>query len=568
MTFSPRWYQDDLITKTIEKWSQGYKNVLVVSPPRSGKTAIAAWLSETFVKPMMLYSQPFIKAGQGVVFMAHREELVRQLAMTYAEFGHSHNIMAPKDVIQDIVRRQIKEFGRSFYDQSSLILVGSVQTINARSDKLRTFAPRVGLWLTDEAHHLLPTNQWGRAVALFTNALGVGFTATPARTDRKSLARSQGGIFDAMVKGVTARQLIEEGYICDYRIIAPPASIDRTRIKVGSTGDFTQKGLTDAKHESTITGDCVASYQKYTPGQQAVVFAVDIAHSQELADAYQAAVISAQAVSSKTPKGVRKMIMDKFERGVFQVLVNVDLFGEGLNVTGIQVVQMARPTQSFVLYVQQFFRCLTKADGKNTGTIIDHAGNVGFFGRIFGLPDSYNGWVLEDELRGKRKKREPDDDLVTVTTCVKCFSPYEAVLPVCPHCGHKPEPEERSRPEHVEGDLVELDPDTLAMMRGEIDKLDNYDYVPNNLVNTPAEDKLKRVRRENREAQARLRYNISLWAGYWRDGGSCDSEIYRRFYSRFEIDVMSAQALKVKDADILNDKVDTSLKNLIASNGQ
>ena len=253
---------------------------------------------------------------------------------------------------------------------------------------------------------------------------------------------------------------------------------------------------------------------------------------------------------------------------MFQVLVNVDLFGEGLNVTGIQVVQMARPTQSFVLYVQQFFRCLTKADGKNTGTIIDHAGNVGFFGRIFGLPDSYNGWVLEDELRGKRKKREPDDDLVTVTTCVKCFSPYEAVLPVCPHCGHKPEPEERSRPEHVEGDLVELDPDTLAMMRGEIDKLDNYDYVPNNLVNTPAEDKLKRVRRENREAQARLRYNISLWAGYWRDGGSCDSEIYRRFYSRFEIDVMSAQALKVKDADILNDKVDTSLKNLIASNGQ
>ena len=129
-------------------------------------------------------------------------------------------------------------------------------------------------------------------------------------------------------------------------------------------------------------------------------------------------------------------------------------------------------------------------------------------------------------------------------------------------------PAERSKPEHVDGDLVELDPETLAMMRGEKEKLDSYDYIPPSLRDTPAEDRLKRQRRENREAQARLRDNISLWAGFWRDGGACDSEIYRRFYSRFEIDIMSAQALKVKKADILNATVDSSLKNLIASNGQ
>ena len=557
MAFNPRWYQNDLINGVRYEWSQGHKNVLVVSPPRSGKTAIAVWLSE-----------PFIKAGQGVIFMAHREELVRQLAMTYAEFGYNHNIMAPQDVISDIVRRQIKRFGRSFYDQNSLVMVGSVQTINARSSKLRTFAPRVGLWMTDEAHHLLPTNQWGRAVSLFTNAHGVGFTATPARTDRKSLAQSQGGIFDAMVKGVTARQLITEGYICDYRVIAPPASIDRTKIRVGKTGDFTQKGLTDAKRESTITGDCVESYLSYTPGQQAVVFAVDIAHSNELADAYRVAGVTAEAVSSKTPKHVRKMIMDKFERGVFNVLVNVDLFGEGLNVTGIEVVVMARPTQSFVLYVQQFFRCLTKATGKNIGTIIDHAGNVGFFGRIFGLPDSYNGWVLADELRSRRKKREPDDDLIAVTTCVKCYAPYEAVLPKCPHCGHKPEPTDRSRPEHVEGDLVELDPDTLALMRGEILDMESEVSIPSSIRATPAEARLRKNHIRKKEAQKRLRYNISLWAGFWRDRNACDSEIYRRFYARFETDVMTAQSLNEKDTDQLNEKVDKSLKNLIASNGQ
>ena len=547
----PRWYQSEIITKVFAEWEGENRTLVVVSPPRSGKTPTAVWISE-----------PFIKASQHVVFIAHREELVRQASMTWAAFGHNHNIVAPDDVIADIVSRQSRKYGRSFYDQNAKMIIGSVQTMGARSNALKRVAGRVALWIVDEAHHVLSDNQWGKVIGMFPNARGVGFTATPGRTDRKSLAKSQGGVFDAMVRGVTARQLMDEGYICKYRIIAPPPSINRELIKVGSSGDFTQKSLSDAKRESTITGDCIRSYREHGAGKQAVVFAVDLAHAHDLTEAYRAEGISAESVSGKTPKAIRKAIMDKFERGVFKILVNVDLFGEGLDVNGIEVVVMARPTQSFVLYVQQFFRALTAGRDKHEGVIIDHVGNVEHFGRTHGLPDTYNNWTLETEVRGKRDK--PDEPVIPITTCEKCFSAYEAVKPSCPFCGFKPTPAQRSKPEHVDGDLIELDQETLDAMCREIRRIDSDPVPPTNLSGPGLSAMLRRWS-ERQVAQQSLRDSIALWAGYWRDRGESDSEIYRRFWFVFQIDILSAQAQNTSAATELKLRIDADLEKCLKS---
>jgi DNA repair protein RadD len=520
----------------------GARNVIAVSPPRSGKTKTAVWTSE-----------PFLEAGQYACMFAHREELVRQIADEYAEHGHTCRIIAPGPVVSDIIHRQTKQYGRSYVSNNAFMTIGSVQTLRARAEENRQWASRVGLWICDEAHHVLTDNMWGKAIAQFPNARGLGFTATPGRTDRKSLARSQGGMFDAMVKGVTARQLINEGFICEYRIIAPPSSIDRTSIRVGTTGDFTQKGLTDARRHSTITGDVVASYLRYVPGEQAIVFAVDIEHAEELCRAYQDAGIRAEAVSSKTPSRIRKLLMDKFTRGVFQVLVNVDLFGEGLNVKGITAVIMARPTQSFVLYVQQFFRALTRADGKHHGTIIDHAGNVGYFGKIYGLPDTYNDWVLESDERGKRGTRDPS--VIPVTTCVECFMAYEATKTACPYCGAVPEPAGRSKPSQVDGDLIELDGATLAALRGEVARIDRSPLMPHN-ANAVVQRSIEKRWRERQEAQHELREAMARWCGPWHAAGETDREIQKRFWFRFGIDMLTAQTLGATDATGLRERIE------------
>jgi DNA repair protein RadD len=322
---------------------------------------------------------------------------------------------------------------------------------------------------------------------------------------------------------------------------------------VGASGDYTQNGLVEAQRKSTITGDCVASYLRFTPNEQAVVFAVDVEHATELAMAYREAGVSAEVVSAKTPAVVRKSLMDKFERGVFKVLCNVDLFGEGLNVLGISVVVMARPTQSFVLFTQQFFRALTAADGKHRGTIIDHAGNVGFFGKTYGLPDAYNAWSLYAEERGKRGAVDPD--VLPVTTCVACFSAFEAITRTCPFCGHTPEPVGRNRPEFVDGDLLELDPATLAAMRGEIERIDGPALVPGHL-DAIATRALQNRWRDRQDAQTDLRHAIAVWAGVWRDKGAQDSEIYRRFFFRFGTDIGTAQTLNRADAEQLRERIE------------
>ena len=540
----PRWYQQDLIEKTRAAWDAGAINVLVVSPPRSGKTPTAVWLSE-----------PFIVANQAVCVCVHREELVKQIANTYAAFGYEHNVIAPAEVIAGIIQSQVQKYGRSFVRSHAKVTVGSVQTIGSRIDALAQWASEVRLWIVDEAHHILAgTGLWGKVVAMFPKAKGLGFTATPARTDRKSLSRKQGGVFDVMVKGVTARQLINEGSICEYRIIAPPSSIDRSQLKEGASGEYTPSSIKESQRKSTITGDCVESYLKFTPGEQAVVFAVDVEHATELRDAYVAKGVSAEMVSAKTPRHVRKAIMDKFERGVFQVLCNVDLFGEGLNVLGISVVIMGRPTQSFVLYVQQFFRALTAAKDKFRGTIIDHVGNVGHFGKTYGLPDSYNSWTLENDEGGKRRKRDPDQ--MPVTTCPACYFPYEAFHTKCPHCGHKPEPAGRSMPQQVAGDLVELDPAVLKIMRGEADAI----MRDNPVVVTDARTKMiAQSWGERIEAQKELRDRIATWAWKYHVAGETDSEIQKRFWYRFGQDVLTAQALGAREAHNLKMEIDNAL---------
>lgn len=397
-------------------------------------------------------------------------------------------------------------------------------------------------------HHVLTGNKWGNAVTLFPRARGVGVTATPVRADRKSLHVSQGGVFHDMVLGPSMRELINRGSLCDYRIFAPPQSIDVTGLKIGSTGDYSQPGLRDAAHHSQIVGDVVSHYLRFAEGLRGITFVVDVEQAVEMAEAFNNAGVPAMAVSAKTPDVVRAEAVRKLRDGKVLQLVNVDLFGEGFDVPAVECVSMARPTMSYGLYVQQFGRALRPLEGKSHGIIIDHVGNV----KQHGLPDAPRNWTLYQEERGKRLKR--DEKITPVTACLSCFRAYEAVLSACPHCGYKPEPQGRRKPEQVAGDLVELDPMVLAMMRGEADRIMGEAQIPHGASEVIVRSVKKQWARRQ-EAQKELRRRMAIWGGVQRDRGDTDSMMQRRFFYRFGIDVMSAQALAATEAEALSDEI-------------
>lgn len=540
MSFTPRNYQIKLDADSDEAWQNGHRNVLAVSPTGSGKT-----------KFMGMKARKLIRPG---VAIAHRKELVGQISTAMAELGVPHRIIAADGTVRNCIQRHIKVVGRSWVNPQATFTVSSVDTLLVRKDDpgMAQWASEIGVWMVDECHHLLEDNKWGRAIKMFPNAYGLGVTATPLRADRKSLSRLQGGVFDHMIHGPTMRDLINTGSLCEYKIYVPPASMDRANLIIGSTGDFTPNSMRDEarKHKVKIVGDIVQTYQRLAPGKRGICFAIDVEQAVDIAAAFTAAGIRAAAVSAQTPEAIRDATIDKFEYGKLDMLVNVDLFGEGFDVPAVEVVIMARPTESYGLYVQQFGRALRPLKDKAFGIIVDHVGNV----LRHGLPDAPRVWRLFDEEAGKRRKKDPT--IMPSTACTACYFPYESFRTCCPFCGNKPVPAGRSSPEQVAGDLVELDPAILAKMRGEADSIMHLN--PIKIVDARTHV-MAQSWNERIEAQKELRDRIATWAWKYHSAGETDSEIQKRFWYRFGSDVLTAQALGARDAHNLKMEIDNAL---------
>ena len=334
---------------------------------------------------------------------------------------------------------------------------------------------------------------------------------------------------------------------------------------IGTTGDFSHVKLKAAVKKSHIVGDVVTHYQRIAPGKLGVTFTDSVETATEIAAQFNAAGVPAAVVSAKTPDAERIAILRGFKNRELLQLVNVDLFGEGFDLPAIEVVSMARATESYALYVQQFGRALRLLDGKLFALIIDHVGNV----ERHGLPDARREWSLD---RREKRGNSKGSDAIPVRACPACTAVYERIYNACPFCGHIMTPAARSGPEQVDGDLIELGPAVLAAMRGEIEKVDMHpEAYRHELAKkyTPLVGQLAGVKRHvaTQEAQEALRGSIAWWAGYQRAQGRSDSESYRRFYFKFGTDVLSAQTLKASDAIELAGRVNEHLGGLASAGG-
>lgn len=528
-------YQIQVMGDIHAAWRADAINVCVQLATGAGKTVI---FSRILAEHIPNYG----------IAIAHRVELVSQISLTLARNGVRHNIIAQKSAIREIVSVHMHELGMSFYDPLAHCYVAGVDTL-IRLPPDTPWFKKITLVVQDEGHHVLKDNKWGKASKLFPNAKGLYPTATPCRADGRGLSRKSDGIMDALIIGPPMRDLIKRGYLTDYRIFAPPSDIDLTHVPVGASGDYSPPKLRTAVHKSHIVGDVVAHYLNIACGKLGVTFAVDISAATEIAAEFNAQGVPAEVISSKTPDLLRSQIMSRFRKRQILQLVNVDLLGEGVDVPAIEVISMARPTQSYALYSQQFGRTLRPMEGKTHAIIIDHVGNV----VRHGLPDAPRHWALD---RNNKRAKSAINDFLPLRTCgnISCLGVYPRINRICPYCGFYTAPVERSTPDQVDGDLIELDPEVLARLRGEIKRIDGPPRIPQRL------DPVAQLAVSNRHktrinSQRELREIISLWAGIYKHQGETDSMIYRRFYFRFKIDIATAQTLGANDADALWDQV-------------
>jgi superfamily II DNA or RNA helicase len=612
-------YQQQLADDIHRDWDLGNRNVLGVMPTGAGKTVVLSYIVQNH-------------NGASCV-IAHRQELTSQISLALARNGIRHRILGPTKLIRMIVALHMSEIGLSLYDPSARCAVAGVDTIMSRSgtgvegdyyvqmrhdntkwlygprengywgqpfeifdfldapegtlkgkstpkdmkDELRKYAPTVTLWVTDEAHHCAANggkrNKWMKATDLFTNAKGLGVTATPCRADGAGLGRHHDGVFDSMIIGPTMRYLIDNKFLTEYRIFAPPSNLGEHMSGIDTsktTGDWNNNQVRDAVEHSSlvvnddktkIVGDVVEFYLKKFRDKLSVVFVPSVSTAKKLEKQFIDSGISAKALDGTTPDEIRNSSIRKFANREIFVLINVALFDEGFDLPAIEVVQDAYPTKSYGLFSQRFGRMLRLMEGKQFGIYSDHAGNV----KLHGLPDAPRLWSLD-----RREKRGAGDDGESLRSCMneECMLVYERYLKECPYCGTRipePTPTDRGDVEFVDGDLFELDAGTLAKMRGAIDDVDKplQDAVSEYRSGLHC-DEYRAVTHVKRFAakheaiqtmQIALREVMAEWAGYHRAENRDDSEIYRRFYLKYRIDWYAAMALGCDDAMTLIERV-------------
>lgn len=562
-----RGYQEDIITRVEAAWVSGQHNIIGVLPTGAGKTVTMAEIARRHQN----------EAG---VAIAHRSVLIGQISVALARAGVPHDIIASKAVVRTIVAEHMEELGRSYYVPGARWKVASVDTLPGRAAALTSWVNQVTIGFTDEAHHVLESNKWGRECLRFANPAMRWFlpTATPERGDRKGLGRCADGIADMIVEGPSMRWHIDNGYLTDYIIRAPmPADLDLSDVDVGANGEYNQRQLRKAVHRSTkIIGNVVDTYRQYTPGKLGIVFAVDIEHAKALTAEFTSKSVACELITAEHSEEERRLILRRYRNRETLVLVNVDLFGEGFDLPAIEVVMFARPTASFSLYAQQFGRglrlmidkafmamwesytpeqrkAIINQSGKPVAHIHDHVGNVLHF---YGPPDKPREWSLERP--GARRSAPSDAIPLRVCTNTFCLQPYERFYPRCPYCGMEPPaPPTPTLPEEVDGDLTLYTPDMLRKLFG-VEALEQaLEMQPSQFCAIPPGVPPGTVRaiqtrhHQKLQQQAKLRDLMPIVMPPTMEPRAAQ----RRFFLRYGVDIVQARLLGAKETEELNQRL-------------
>lgn len=364
-------YQQDLYKKTVQAFRQGYRRPLVVAPCGAGKSYLFAEM---------------VRNTQGeVLVLTHRQELKQQHEQLFKDLGITN------------------------------ARVGMVLTEKNRLSEY----PKPALIVTDEAH-LSRSNSWQYVIEYY-DTFTVGFTATPIRLDGRPL----GDIYDTLITGVDTKWLIQNHRLAPYEYYAP-ALVDASGLRTVA-GDYVVSDLEQLMNERTIYGDVIGTYRKVAPEERTICFCVSVNHARQTAEAFNSSGISAEAISSGTPAGRRKQILEDFRAGRITVLCNVGIISEGVSINEVSCCILLRPTESIALGIQQMMRCMRYLPGK-TAKIIDCCQN---YLRI-GLPDDEREWSLSKPVPKRNQISENGD--FYIRCCPECFMTF-ATAPVCPFCG-------------------------------------------------------------------------------------------------------------------------------------
>ncbi|CAJ29724.1 gp41, helicase [Corynebacterium phage BFK20] len=339
-----RAYQTEAVNAVLGEWVDG-KRTCVVLPTGTGKSTVIAKLAEIAYK-----------AGQRVILLAHRRELLDQMAQ-------SIRMVAPQIPTDDI------GFVQAERDQPERpIVCASFQTLMSAS-RLQAVGERTVV-LVDEVHHsAASTYAEILSAPNFDGAFKAGFTAT--------LQRADGGLadyWDSIAFERDLRWALDEGFLVPPQgktVVIP--GLDTTNIKLRN-GDYAAGDLSEVMMSSVDS--TVEAIHTHAPDRRMLIFGAGVEHCQALSDTLSATGIHTALVVGSTSSEERTELFEEFTAGRVQALVTVQVLTEGTDLPACDCVVLARPTRSAVLFTQMVGRALRLHQDKNDALVLDLAGST------------------------------------------------------------------------------------------------------------------------------------------------------------------------------------------------
>lgn len=393
-------YQQSAVDAVLAWWESGRAHPLVVAPTGSGKSLMIASLCSRAVA---------IDPEVRIVILAHRKELVTQNAAELAEEAPGLDI----GVYSAGAGR--RELGRQ-------VTFAGIQSISSHADRLGP----VDFVVVDEAH-MIPRNsatRYGQFLAsverVNPQAKRVGFTATPYRLDSGRLDGGDDALFDGVAYDIAVPMLVERGYLSPVVSKGGVRDIDLSGV-LKRGGEFVAGQMqTAAMRIAESIADEACALGQHRAGW--MVFASGVEHAEQMTTLLLQRGIAAATVTGDTQD--RDAVLGAFKRRELRCLVNVDVLTTGFNAPHVDLVILARATESAALYVQMVGRGMRTAPGKTDCLLLDYGGNVLRHGPI-------------DDVRAHGKDKSAEAGEPPAKKCESCAGLCHASLRECPYCGEQ-----------------------------------------------------------------------------------------------------------------------------------
>lgn len=330
------------------------------------------------------------RCGGRVLFVAHTMELVNQAFATF-------------ETLWDDVA--VGKFADSIKDTESHVICGSIQSVALNLDMFKD--DDFDYIIIDEAHHA-SADTYQKVLAYFKPKFILGLTATPERADDTNILE----IFKNTAHKLDIQTAVEIGALVPVRCIRIHTNIDMTKVRFNSV----QYNIRDLDVKICVTERnklIVDTWLEYVKNRRTVVFCASVEHAEKVAQLFKDAGVSAVAVSGSMKTSERNEQLTKFADGDVKVLCACDLLNEGWDCPQTEVLFMARPTMSKVLYTQQLGRGMRNSEGKDHLMVFDFVDNASQYNapysmhRLFKLKDYHAGGTV----LGKKGQREAELEL-------------------------------------------------------------------------------------------------------------------------------------------------------------